>query len=367
MPIHIFVPRWMNQNNTNAQNLNAKAMLSRFSDPRARWSTIGNDKLDEAVSKNGIRTVPVSKSRQWELDLVLAYQARFDAIFYPGVQWPDEAGLKIRRFSRRRIPVIATIEGIIADSEALQKISDLMGHRVFSQSTVRRVIERLRWMYTAADHIIAISPALSQATRLLYGDKVSYLPLGVESNIFHSVGRKEPQRCRVVGCATVKDVKRPQLFLHLAAFHKEADFVWFGNGKLREALIAEAKGMGLDNLAFPGAVQPGVLAEELRRSSIFVLPSYAEGVPKVTQEAAACGLPVVIYGFYDAHTVIHERNGLVAWSDEEMSDHVGRLIEDPELRRRMGAQGAEMAKSWDWNVVAPQWEELVVRLAMAKG
>ena len=101
-----------------------------------------------------------------------------------------------------------------------------------------------------------------------------------------------------------------------------------------------------------------MLAEELRNSSIFVLTSLAEGVPKVSQEAAACGLPIVLYGFYDAPTVVHERNGLVAWSDREMDEHVARLIGDPELRQRMGLQGAEMAGAWDWDLVAPRWEEL---------
>jgi hypothetical protein len=29
----------------------------------------------------------------------------------------------------------------------------------------------------------------------------------------------------------------------------------------------------------------------------------------------------------------------------------------------MGKQGAEMAKEWDWDRVAPEWEELVIRVA----
>jgi len=353
----------MNRNNTNAQNLNAKAMLARFRDPRIRWSAICNDECSDGIAANGIRTIPVSRSRRWEVDLAVAYQSSFDAIFYPGVMWPDEWGMKLRRWLRRPVPVIATLEGIIADAETLKKLTEAVGHPVFSQTNVKRITQRLRWMYTTADHVIAISPALCRAGRLIYSGKVSYLPLGVESKIFHSRDRREPQRCRVMGCATVKDPKNPQAFLKLAARYKEADFVWFGNGPLRESLIARAKELGLENLAFPGACQPRELAQEFRNSSIFVLPSYAEGVPKVTQEAAACGLPIVIYGFYDAQTVVHERNGLVAWSDEELTEHVGRLIEDPDLRRRMGNEGASMAKAWDWDLVAPQWEELVIRIA----
>jgi glycosyltransferase involved in cell wall biosynthesis len=363
MPIHIFVPRWMNRTNTNAQNLNAKAMLSRFADPRARWTAMCSDEPESSIVKNGVRTVALSKSRWWEVDLALSYQSKFDAIFYPGSHWPDEVGLRVRRLWRRPIPVIATLEGMIADASAIQRLSHLVGHPVFSQPGVEHAIPRLRRMYAMADHIIAISPFLSRAAKFLYGDKVSHLPLGLESGIFHCLGRREPPRCRVVSCGTIKNSKNPQLFLQLAARYQQADFVWFGDGEMRQTLLAEAKQTGLDNLAFPGALPRDSLAEEFRNSSIFVLPSHAEGVPKVTQEAAACGLPVVLNGFYEAPTVIHEHNGLVAWSDEEIAGHMGALIDDPGRCRRMGLQGAEMAKEWDWNLVAPRWEELVIRLA----
>jgi glycosyltransferase involved in cell wall biosynthesis len=245
----------------------------------------------------------------------------------------------------------------------VQRFSTLVGHPVFSQPGTDDRVPRLRWIYDAADRIIAISPFLARFARFLYGDKVSCLPLGLETSIFHNTGRQEPARCRVVGCGTVKRSKNPQLFLQLAARYKQADFVWFGGGEMLRDLTAEARQMGLENLRFPGPLPPESLAEELRRSSIFVLPSRAEGVPKVTQEAAACGLPVVLFGFFEAPTVINNQNGLVAWSDEELSDHVNTLIQDSEIRLTMGARGAEMAKDWDWDRSAPLWEDLVIRLA----
>src|SRR5438445_2855006 len=363
MTVRIFVPRWMDRTNTNAQNSNARALLSRFSDPRALWTAVYSQEPADSIRHDRVKTLPLSRSRFWKYRLVLAYQSRFDVIFYPGPHWADEVGIKVRRVSGRRTPVIATIEGIIAAPDALLQLSDLAGHSVFSQPGVDHVIPRLRWMYEISDHIIAISPFLARAARLLYGDKVSVLPLGVEGGIFHSAGRREPTRCRVVGCGTVKNSKNPQMFLRLAARYKQADFVWFGDGEMVRHLTAEAQRIGLENLRFSGALQPELLAEEFRRSSVFVLPSHAEGVPKVTHEAAACGLPIVLHGFFEAPTVIHERNGLVAWSDEELSEHVGALIHDPKLRIKMGQLGAEMATEWDWNRIAPQWEAVIIRLA----
>jgi glycosyltransferase involved in cell wall biosynthesis len=307
--------------------------------------------------------IPMSTSRLWGCRLALAYQRECEAIFYPGPHWADELGMKVRRFFRKRAPLITTIEGVIAGPDALKDLAGMAGHPVFSQPGVDRALPRIRRIYQACDHIIAISPFLARVAKTLYGDKVSCLPIGVEASIFHDRNRREPERPRVVGCGTVKSSKRPELFLSLAARYPDADFVWFGDGPGRQALVLESERKTLANLQFPGSLPPEAVAEEFRCSSLFVLPSQAEGVPKVTQEAAACGLPVVALGFYESPSVVHQANGLVAWSDEELIGHVGILLDDPETRRRMGRRGAEMAKAWDWDSIAPQWEDLVIRLA----
>jgi glycosyltransferase involved in cell wall biosynthesis len=362
MTVRVFVPRWMDRSNTNAQNSNAKALLSRFSDPRASWTTISSEEPADSVRRNGCRVLHVSRSRWWPLELALLYQASFDAVFYPGPHWGDEAGLKIRTLVGRRTPVIATLEGIVTPPDSVKRLSDMAGHPVFAQPGTGDHVPRLSRLYQRADHIIAISPFLDRAATLLYGQKVSCLPLGIEGGIFHGEDRREPERCRVVSCGTVKSSKNPHQFLELAARYKEAEFVWFGHGEMVGQLTAEARRRDLHNLCFPGPLPPAFLADEFRKSSLFVLPSCAEGVPKVTQEAVACGLPVVLYGFFEAPTVVHELNGLVAWSDKQLSEHVGALIHDPVTRAKMGQQGVLMAMEWDWDRVAPLWEDAVIRL-----
>jgi glycosyltransferase involved in cell wall biosynthesis len=366
MAVRVFVPRWIDRTITNAQNANARALLTRFADPRAQWIAVGNDPPSGTLVKQGVRVVRLPRSRLWSYGLALAYQRPFDAIFYPGVDWPDEFGMKFRRLSGRSTPVIATMEGLIADTNTVSRISQHVGHPVFAQPGVEHGISRIREMYEAADQIIAISPFLARVARLLYGEKVSELPLGVDGGVFHSLGRREPERCRVLGCGTVKSSKNPQAFLRLAARFQQADFVWYGNGPMLQSLTAEAARLGIGNLRFPGSLSPELLAEEFRQSSILALPSSSEGVPKVTHEAAACGLPVVLNGYYEAPTVIHQHNGLVAWSDEEFAASLGLLIDDLETRNRMGQRGAEMAKEWSWDRIAPQWEDLILRKLISK-
>lgn len=362
-PLLFFVPRWMDQSNSNAQNSNARSLLSRFSDPRAEWMAVCGKEAAQSVRENErVATRRISPSRLWPYQLALAYQSKCDAIFYPGPHWADEVGLNIRATMGRRAPVIATIEGLIAGHGSLQRLSNLVGHPVVSQPGVEAVAPRIRRIYQMVDHIVAISPFLGRIATALYGEKVSCLPLGIENRIFNNQGRREPDRCRVVGCGTVKSSKNPAVFLDLAARYTRADFVWFGDGEARQSLIHEARRVGLENLSFPGALPPESLANEFRNSSVFVLPSQSEGAPKVAQEATACGLPVVLYGFYEAPSVAHGTNGLVAWSQEELMESVGVLIEDSKLRLGMGQRGAEMARDWGWDMVAPAWEDLLIRM-----
>jgi glycosyltransferase involved in cell wall biosynthesis len=48
-----------------------------------------------------------------------------------------------------------------------------------------------------------------------------------------------------------------------------------------------------DNVVFHGQVSQSQLADLMRRSAVFVLPSFYEGLPLVLVEAAACGCRLV--------------------------------------------------------------------------
>ena len=85
----------------------------------------------------------------------------------------------------------------------------------------------------------------------------------------------------------------------------------------------------------------------IARSSVFVLPSYREGVPRSTQEAMAMGRPVIttdVPGCRD--TVDHSLNGfLVPMCDHKaLGDAMTRFIEQPELIASMGRESRRLAQ-----------------------
>lgn len=84
----------------------------------------------------------------------------------------------------------------------------------------------------------------------------------------------------------------------------------------------------------------------LARADIFCLPSYREGVPNALLEATACGLPIVTTDTPGCRDVVtHGVNGLLVpvKDAQAVADSLEQLITDPELRRKMGTAGREIA------------------------
>lgn len=361
----ILVGRSLDAANLNAQAKNAQYILRHWQSTAYRPSGVVFSTPDQGVAENpNIDLVRLRSDRFWRAAWFATYLRKWDAIFYPGLHHrADWLGLKARSIIGRQIPVISTLEGLIGETgndDRERRFAEVAGHPVYCQKIPGNQVRRIEAVYKMARHIIAISPFLARLGVERYGAKVSMLPLGVDTLLFKRTSHMRRRRPRVIGVGNVRSHKRPDLFVDFAKQYPQADFVWFGEGNLRGPLCEEINRSGLLNLKFPGAVPTVRLAHEFSSSDIFILPSLGEGVPKVTQEAAATGLAQIVFGFYETPSVINGRNGLVVWSDEEMAIALGKLIDNPDLVEEMGRQGAAMAASWSWDHVAPQWERRII-------
>ena len=86
----------------------------------------------------------------------------------------------------------------------------------------------------------------------------------------------------------------------------------------------------------------------LARADIFCLPSYREGVPNALLEAAASGLSIVTTDVPGCRDVV--TNGVNGWlvpvkNADALANALETLITNPELRRKMGNAGREIAKN----------------------
>jgi hypothetical protein len=357
----ILVGPLVDKDNNNAQALNARNLLARFSDPHLDWISPHYGVPDERVSARQCVTLQrLWHWRFWMISKMLFYQKRADIMFYPGFYWFDEWGWRLRELMGRRVPVIAILESLVGDEARERLLSEHAGHPVYCSRAEPAIRARVDRLYARADHIVAISPFLAKMGRLLYGDKCSVIPLGIDAKLFYPNDQRDNARpFTVIGAGSISKHKRASLFVELADAFPDIQFLWYGDGYGRAALVHAAQARSRRNLHFAGAVSPPMLADAFRAADLFVFPSIAEGVPKVVQEACACGLPAILMGYYESPSVRDGVNGYVVWDDDQLFRRVGELSHDRGLSRKMGIQSAGMAAGWNWDQVALEWESKI--------
>lgn len=131
------------------------------------------------------------------------------------------------------------------------------------------------------------------------------------------------------------------------------------------------KESGLRDVEFVGYISDELLPRYQHSAHIFCAPNTGnESQGIILLEAMAAGRPVVasnIDGF--AGVITHGVEGLLVLPQD--SDALGEalleLVEDPEMRREMGAKGSERAQHFSWDRVSQRVLSYYERLAFEKG
>jgi len=120
-----------------------------------------------------------------------------------------------------------------------------------------------------------------------------------------------------------------------------------------------------NNTLFVGEQTGDDLAVALASADVFLNPSITEAFGNVTQEAMACGLPVVAASATGATSLV--RDGLTGilvdpLEPDRYGDALGRYAADPALRTRHGAAGLDFAKTRDWDTINADVMKLYTRV-----
>lgn len=144
--------------------------------------------------------------------------------------------------------------------------------------------------------------------------------------------------------------------------HPNLKLMLGGDGELdivREQADKLGIGANVETLGWVTGMDKSAL---LRRAAIYVLPSYAEGLPMSVLEAMAAGLPVIstpVGGIPEAVTDGLEGCLIQPGDVEALSNVLDRLLSDKDLRQRMGeAARNKVEHHFSAGSVLPQIERL---------
>ncbi len=138
----------------------------------------------------------------------------------------------------------------------------------------------------------------------------------------------------------------------LAPAHPGLRLTIVGDGPDRAWLEARAAALGIGaQVVFTGYRSQAEVADALTEADVFVLPSFAEGVPVVLMEAMAARVPVVATRVAGVAELVEDgvSGHLVPPGDAEaLAGALGRIMGDAALRRAMGAAGrARVVEAFD--------------------
>jgi glycosyltransferase involved in cell wall biosynthesis len=221
-------------------------------------------------------------------------------------------------------------------------------YRLLYRPFLRRVLDR-------AVRIIVASPSMAEGAEQLeaHRGKCVVIPYGIDPAPLAptpallaraAAWRAELGTPLVLFVGRLVPYKGVDVLLRATAT-LDASLVVVGDGPLRGPLEAQARAARYDRVAFAGTVADAELAALYHAADVIVLPSVtrAEAFGMVQIEAMACGKPVVSTSVPSGVPWVnqHGETGLVVepGNADALSGAIRRLLDDPALRKRLGAAG----------------------------
>lgn len=245
------------------------------------------------------------------------------------------------------------------------------GPHIFFEPTLLALREKVKY----ATFIVCISH-YCKSQLMLFSDvedwhKFKIVHCGVDINQYtlapsKTVNSDTPVKLLYVGrLAAEKGV--PVLLRSLIALKREGHkfhLTLLGDGPERASLETEVKLNGLTEMVhFGGFASQETVRDTLLKSDVFILPSFAEGVPVSLMEAMACGVPVIGTNVGGVTELIeHGVSGMVVAPADEVAlkDAILCYIQNPQLRENIRSAARSMVETnFNFKIEVNKLEHLI--------
>jgi D-inositol-3-phosphate glycosyltransferase len=230
-------------------------------------------------------------------------------------------------------------------------------------------LAQLQWLYRIDTNRITVIPPGVDTTRFYpipKDEAIEFIGTPAKGCMFLYVGRIEPLKGIDTLIESLSVMKRKgflDLFpVCLAIIGGDPDVSDEQMSAEMERLQALGESLGIDDLImFLGRQDQDTLQYYYSAAEVVVVPSHYESFGMVALESMACGTPVVAsetgglaFLVKDGVTGFH-----VPTADSDaLAERLIELMEDSELREKLGKQAFEYAKGFTWTIIADQILEL---------
>lgn len=180
-------------------------------------------------------------------------------------------------------------------------------------------------------------------------NKLEVVRLGVDTSALIPRPQSIQGRTRILMVGRLVPAKGPEILVQAvlnlleSGYKIQLDVV--GDGPVRQRLQCLASGN--ININFLGKLPHDEVLKMVSSTDLFVLPSFAEGVPVALMEAMSCGVPCIschVCGIPEL--IVDNETGLLIPPGDRKSleSAISKIIDNPELGKRLGVAGRERVK-----------------------
>ena len=240
---------------------------------------------------------------------------------------PGAAGslMALTRALARLRPDVVNVHFVTGAALYFLALRPLFGHRLVLSAhggdllrATPQMRARLPGFLRAADHVTVVSDELARAALGFGADasRLTRIPNGADTG-FWCPHEAPPEPGRIAAVGRLLPIKGFDLLIDALAGLPGATAVVMGEGEARGELTAGIEAAGLaGRVTLTGHLPPERMREELRRATLFALPSRFEGMPLALIEALACGCPAVAARVGGVPEVLTPESGAVVPPDD---------------------------------------------------
>lgn len=213
--------------------------------------------------------------------------------------------------------------------------------------------------------------AISVVKKYLSDANIIYIPNAIENHCI--VNKKYNNKKIVIIGALTKSIKRPHIAIQsFAQLHKEFP-EWkmellggthdAKQEKYKKTLLDFVEKNDLsDRVCFLGVRKD--IWIELQSADILAFPSKTEGFPLALIEAMSVGVVPIAFSYCSTVNKLIRNgiNGFLCENEDDFTDKMRVLMNDSDLRRKMGNAAKDSVQCYSTNSVYGKWEDLLYNI-----